>query len=157
MAGFSRRLQQPAQCTAESQQHHWQAGHGVQKGCQAWQQCLVPGLGHRNLCSFQALKPVAHPTRRMTRKRAAANLSLFCAHTLKSSSLSASKEDLKVLDQTQFQRLGKESCLVRLANQAKGQAGVFAFLASGSHAQESGSQAQGFRRAQKLAVLFSNR
>ncbi|KAL0033381.1 hypothetical protein WJX77_006940 [Trebouxia sp. C0004] len=31
----------------------------------------------------------------MTRKRAAANLSLFCAHTLKSSSLSASKEDLK--------------------------------------------------------------
>jgi len=42
------------------------------------------------------------------------------------------KEDLKVLvDQTQLQRLGKEFCLVRMANQAKGQAGGFAFLASG--------------------------
>ena len=42
------------------------------------------------------------------------------------------KEDLKVLvDQTQFQRLGKEFCLVRMANRAKGQAGDFAFLASG--------------------------
>ncbi|KAL0019269.1 hypothetical protein WJX77_007941 [Trebouxia sp. C0004] len=69
----------------------------------------------------------------MTRKRAAANLSLFCAHTLTSSSLSALKEDLKVLvDQTQFQRLGQELGLVRKANQDKGQAGDFAaFLATG--------------------------
>ena len=42
------------------------------------------------------------------------------------------KEDLKVLvDQTQLQRLGKEFCLVRMANQAKGQAGDCAVLASG--------------------------
>ena len=42
------------------------------------------------------------------------------------------KEDLKVLlDQTQFQRLGKEFCLVKKANKAKGQAGDFAVLASG--------------------------
>ena len=42
------------------------------------------------------------------------------------------KEDLKVLvDRTQLQRLGKEFCLVRMANQAKGQARDFAFLASG--------------------------
>ncbi len=42
------------------------------------------------------------------------------------------KEDVKVLaDQSQLQRLGKESCLVRMANQAKGQARDFALLASG--------------------------
>ncbi len=42
------------------------------------------------------------------------------------------KEDLKVLlDQTQFQRLGKEFCLVKKANKAKGQAGDFAVLANG--------------------------
>ncbi|KAL0030187.1 hypothetical protein WJX77_001989 [Trebouxia sp. C0004] len=71
-------------------------------------------------------------TRRMTRKRAAAILSLFCAHTLESSSLSASKEDLKVLvDQTQLQSLGKEFGLVRMANQAKAMARACAFLTSG--------------------------
>jgi len=42
------------------------------------------------------------------------------------------KEDVKVMvDQTQLQRLGKEFCLVRMTNQAKGQAMDFAFLASG--------------------------
>ncbi|DBA87269.1 TPA: hypothetical protein ACH3X1_004331 [Trebouxia sp. C0004] len=41
---------------------------------------------------------------------------------------SALKEDLKVLVD-QLQRLGKEFCLVRMADQAKGQAGDFAFLA----------------------------
>ena len=42
------------------------------------------------------------------------------------------KEDVQVLaDQTQLHRLGKEFCLVRMANQAKGQARDFAFLASG--------------------------
>jgi len=41
-------------------------------------------------------------------------------------------EDVNVLgDQTQLQRLGKEFCLVRMANQAKGQAMDCAFLASG--------------------------
>ncbi len=42
------------------------------------------------------------------------------------------KENLKVLvDQTQPQRLGKKFGLVRMANQAKGQAMDCAFLASG--------------------------
>ncbi len=41
-------------------------------------------------------------------------------------------EDVKVLvDQTWLQRLGKEFCLVKMANQAKGQARDFAFSASG--------------------------
>lgn len=76
----------------------------------------------------------------MTRKRAAANLSLFCAHTLKSSSLSASKEDLKVrVDQTQIQRLGKDFGLVRLINQAKSMARDCALLTSGRRSQGPGS------------------
>ena len=42
------------------------------------------------------------------------------------------KENLKVLvNQTQLQRLGKEFCVVRMANQARGQARDSAFLASG--------------------------
>ena len=42
------------------------------------------------------------------------------------------KEDLKgLVDQTQLQRLGKEFCVARMANQARGQARDSAFLASG--------------------------
>jgi len=38
---------------------------------------------------------------------------------------------MRMVDQTWLQRLGKEFCLVKMANQAKGQARDFAFLASG--------------------------
>lgn len=53
--------------------------------------CILNQVNQVWCILLQALKPVAHPTWRMAQKRAQGNLSLFCVHTLNSSSLSASE------------------------------------------------------------------